>query len=172
MQQEDGLDTVIKEDGEKLIWQWYDFDNFTAQELYAILALRQQVFVVEQQCPYLDCDHLDQTARHLVGWQKHGKSHRPLAYLRLLAPGAKDDLPAIGRLLTHKELRGKGAGKKLLIQALEQTELLYPCFSVKISAQHYLVDFYMRFGFTPISDIYEEDGIPHITMIRPGLNQA
>ena len=86
MRQEDGVDAV---DGEKLIWQWYDFDSFTAQELYAILALRQQVFVVEQQCPYLDCDDLDQTARHLVGWEKPGKSRRPLAYLRLLPPGKK-----------------------------------------------------------------------------------
>ena len=166
MTQADVADTVR----DKLFWRWYDFENFTVRELYAILALRQQIFIVEQQCPYFDCDGLDHTARHLVGWKNLGKSRRPLAYLRILPPTKKGDLPVIGRLLTHPKLRGKGTGKKLLILALEQTTLLYPGSSIRISAQHYLINFYTRFGFTPISDIYQEDGIPHIAMVRPGVN--
>ncbi|MFH0783790.1 MAG: GNAT family N-acetyltransferase [Pseudomonadota bacterium] len=148
----------------ELNWQWYTFEDLSRQELYAILALRQQIFVVEQACAYLDCDDLDQRAWHLVGWQHH----RPLAYLRVILPEKVGELPVIGRLLSHREIRGKGIGGKLLTLALQQIQTKLPGSSIQISAQYYLLSFYKRFGFSPISEIYEEDGIPHISMIRSG----
>lgn len=150
----------------ELNWQWYTFEDLSLQELYAILALRQQIFVVEQACAYLDCDGLDQRAWHLVGWQHH----RPLAYLRVIFPKNNGELPVIGRLLSHREIRGKGIGGKLLTLALQQIQTHLPGSSIKISAQYYLLDFYKGFGFSPVSEIYEEDGIPHISMIRTGRN--
>ncbi len=150
----------------QLNWQWYTFGNLSGHELYAILALRQQVFVVEQQCAYLDCDDLDQHAWHLVGWDTT-EIYRPLAYLRVILSEKGAEMPVIGRLLTHREIRGQKIGKTLLTLALQRIQASDPGSSVRISAQHYLLSFYERFGFSPVSDIYEEDGIPHILMIRP-----
>jgi ElaA protein len=150
----------------ELYWQWYTLEEFSVQEIYAILALRQQVFVVEQKCPYLDCDGLDQGAWHLVGWQQTEKHRRPLAYLRVILPKNEGEIPAIGRLLTHKEIRGKGIGGTLLTQALQRIKNFMPGSSIRISAQYYLLGFYEDFGFSPVSKIYVEDGIPHIAMIH------
>ncbi|MBU1567899.1 MAG: GNAT family N-acetyltransferase [Proteobacteria bacterium] len=149
----------------ELNWQWYTFEDLSSEDLYAILTLRQQVFVVEQQCAYLDCDGLDQGALHLVGWQKIERHSNPLAYLRVILPKKEGEMPVIGRLLTHPEIRGKGAGETLLVLGLQRIQTIYTESSIRISAQHYLLDFYQRFGFAPVSDIYEEDGIPHISMI-------
>lgn len=156
----------------QLIWQWYTFKDFSVNELYTILALRQQVFVVEQKCAYCDCDGCDQDALHLVGWQKYEEHRRPLAYLRVILPNKEGEIPTIGRLLTHNDIRGKGIGEILLVLGLKKIQTLYPGSTVRISAQHYLLSFYKRFGFTPISNIYLEDGIPHITMICSSQTDA
>lgn len=150
----------------KIVWRWYTFEELTGRELYAILALRQEVFVVEQQCPYLDCDGLDLDAWHLVGHQP-GNHTGPIAYLRVIPPRKQGDVPAIGRLLTHLSIRKNGVGRELLAEALERIEKLYPRLPVRMSAQSYLLDFYQCFGFSPVSEVYDEDGIPHITLIRP-----
>lgn len=150
----------------QLNWQWYQFEDFHRRELYAILALRQEVFIVEQRCAYLDCDGLDEAAWHLVGWKMPGEGYCPLAYVRVLPPGTKNPLPVIGRLLTHPAIRRQGIAAHLLTQAINKIQGLYPGLSIRISAQHYLLNFYLRFGFVPVSEPYDEDGIAHIAMVR------
>lgn len=151
----------------ELLYRWYEFREMTGEELYAVLKLRQEVFVVEQCCAYLDCDDLDQRAWHLVGWEKKGGRIEPVAYLRVIPPQAPGGMPIIGRLLLHASQRGRGEGKYLLRLALNRIERSCPGASVRISAQQYLVDFYRDFGFRTASEIYDEDGIPHVRMIRP-----
>lgn len=154
----------------KIVWRWCTFEELSGGELYAILALRQEVFVVEQQCPYLDCDGLDQGAWHLVGRQADNGKTGLMAYLRVIPPRKQGDVPAIGRLLTHITIRRSGVGRKLLAEALRRIEELYPGLPVRISAQCYLLEFYQFFGFSPVSEVYDEDGIPHIAMIRQPKN--
>ena len=155
---------VEGEEMAELAYRWYDFRELTGSELYAILRLRQEVFVVEQRCAYQDCDGLDPGAWHLVGWS--GEKTEPMAYLRVIPPGPDRAMATIGRLLLHSELRGKGRGKHLLALALRRIGREYPETPVRISAQHHLRKFYLDFGFLPVSDVYDEDGIPHIAMIR------
>jgi ElaA protein len=151
---------------ENILWQWLPFAALGVDDLYAILALRQEVFVVEQRCAYLDCDGSDQEALHLVGWSGDGRSRRPLAYLRVLPP-AGDGLPVrIGRLLTHADIRHRGVARDMLRLAIERLETFYPGRPIAISAQQYLLGFYGRFGFYATSPPYLEDGIPHVDMIR------
>ena len=132
-----------------------------------MLKLRQEVFVVEQQCAYQDCDDLDQRAWHLVGWRQAGEKVEPVAYLRVLVPKGPGEMPVIGRLLLRANRRGRGEGKNLLDLALRHIEQVYPDVPIRISAQHYLLKFYQDFGFQQASGIYDEDGIPHVAMIRP-----
>ncbi len=147
-------------------WKWYAFGEFSTKELYTILKLRQQVFIVEQQCAYLDCDGFDQNSYHLVGWHKSGPLSEPVAYLRIIPQKMQDKLPGVGRLLTHHEFRNKGIGREMLQRALNRLEEMYPGSPVRISAQMYLTGFYESMGFLPSSDWYDEDGIVHIEMIR------
>lgn len=150
----------------QLTWNWYRFDTLSVNELYAVLALRQQVFVVEQRCPYLDCDGADSKAQHLVGWQTTSEDCHPLAYLRVIVPEKAGAPVRIGRLLTHPTIRGQGVGRELLRRALEWIEATLPQQPIVISAQHHLCNFYRASGFVPVSDVYMEDGIPHLEMIR------
>lgn len=143
-----------------LRWKWFTFDQLSTETLYAILKLRQEVFVVEQKCAYQDCDVLDTKSWHLVGYHQN----ELLAYCRVVYPGELHSLPAIGRLLTHKKVRGKGVGRELTEKALEHIRTIYPGLDVRISAQLYLVNFYQSIGFQKSSKGYDEDGIPHIEM--------
>lgn len=151
---------------DKIHYHWYAFHELTGEELYAILKLRQEVFVVEQQCAYQDCDDRDQRAWHLVGWRQAAKIE-PVAYLRVIPPGLAGELPAIGRLLLRADRRGRGEGKSMLSRALNRIEEVCPETAVRISAQYHLMEFYRDFGFQPASEVYDEDGIPHLVMIRP-----
>lgn len=149
-----------------LHWQWYAFSELSNEDLYAILALRQLVFVVEQHCPYLDCDGLDRHARHLVGWRDRQEEHHPHAYLRVLPPERDSDPVRIGRLLTHPEIRGQGVGHEMLRRAMAWIASTWPRRRIAISAQQYLQDFYRGYGFHAVSASYLEDGIPHVAMVR------
>ena len=160
----------------QIAWKWSSFENLSKSELYAILKLRQEVFVVEQKCAYLDCDDLDKKAYHLTGTSADVTDHRVansmfsqhgiVAYMRTLFPGVKTEHPSFGRLLTHKTVRKKGVGRQLLRKAIINTNRIYPGSKIQISAQLYLEPFYKSFGFVTVSDPYDEDGIPHIEMIR------
>ncbi len=144
-------------------WQWATLQDLTAAQMHAILAIRQRVFIVEQNCVYQDADDLDLDAWHLTGCRPDG---RLAAYLRLIAPGARFAEASIGRLLTVKSMRGRQIASQALIQALRKCEVVYPQQAIHIAAQTYLVDFYRRFGFHAIGSPYKEDGIEHVDMIR------
>lgn len=185
-------------------WRCEALPEMSATALYRVLKLRSEVFVVEQQCIYLDPDGLDEGAWHLQALDASGAL---LAYARLLAPeaaashaqgglggalggpaGGPTGVPAggvgttpsraaagrpgqpaarIGRVITAPSARGTGLGRQLMQQALVACERLWPGMAIELGAQAHLQDFYASFGFTAISDVYDEDGIPHIDMRRP-----
>ncbi len=139
------------------------FDQLTPHELYAIMALRQEVFVVEQNCPYLDADGRDQDSWHLMGRDASGKL---ICYTRLLPKGlAYSDYVSIGRVVSSPSARGTGAGKLLMQRSIDMCRHLFGNQPIKIGAQSYLLKFYETFGFRSTGEEYLEDGIPHTKMI-------
>lgn len=146
-------------------WKWYKFAEFTGDELYDILRLRQLVFVVEQKCAYLDCDGKDKEGHHLVAWITENGVAKPVSYLRVLPPDTDEELPSIGRVVNHPESRGQGLGKEAMRRGLVYLKKAYPNRPVRISAQQYLINFYQNIGFKSASEPYDEDGIPHREMI-------
>jgi ElaA protein len=148
-------------------WQWKRFNELASAELYALLAARAAVFVVEQHCAFQDVDGCDPFAWHLLGWMPDAK--RSLgAYLRLIEPGHKYREPSIGRVLTVAALRGTGLGRDAMREGLKRCAEIYPGMPVRIAAQQRLERFYTEFGFRLASDPYEEDGILHVDMLRDG----
>ena len=148
-------------------WEWQAFADLTPAALYAALALRADVFVVEQGCPFQDLDGFDRQAEHLFGWHALQQPERELvAYLRLIAPGGKYDEPSIGRVITARPYRKRGLGRVAMHEALARAARRYPGLPVRISAQSRLQRFYASLGFVQASAPYMEDGIPHIQMVR------
>ena len=145
-----------------ITWTVKKFDELSVQELYAILRLRSEVFVVEQNCVFLDMDNKDQSSYHLMGWENNVL----VAYTRLIPPGVIYELGSIGRVITAQAARGNGSGKLLMEKSIEEAQRLFGNVPIKIGAQLYLKEFYNSFGFKQSSDIYDEDGIDHIEMIR------
>lgn len=145
-----------------ITWLIKKFDDLTVQELYAILRLRSEVFVVEQNCVFQDMDNKDQSSYHLMGWENNVL----VAYTRLVSPGTAYQFSSIGRVVTSQAARGTGIGKRLMDKSIEELEKLFGKVPIKIGAQLYLKEFYNSFGFKQSSDIYDEDGIDHIEMIR------
>jgi ElaA protein len=140
------------------------FQGLSLETLYAILALRQEVFMIEQTCYYLDADGRDQVSWHLMGRDAQGKI---VAYARLLPPGVPfEGHTSIGRVLSVAEVRRTGAGRALLQKAIEESTRIFGHFPICISAQSYLLQFYRSFGFVEEGEEYLEDGIPHIHMVR------
>lgn len=145
-------------------WVCHPFSEFTAQTLYQVLRLRDQVFVLEQQSIYGDIDNADQDAWHIRGVDENGSL---FAYARLLPPGKKSaDAAAIGRVVVSADHRGKGYGKQLLAVTLEQCERLYPGVPVALSAQAAAQTLYQSFGFTATGNPYDDGGVMHIDMRR------
>lgn len=147
-----------------LTWRCLAFDELTGPELYKILAARAEVFVVEQNCPYQDLDYHDQQGWHLLGETDSGET---AAYLRILPPGEKYAEAAIGRVLTGAYFRGAGIGRVLMREGIAHCQKLFPSVGIRISAQAHLKKFYGSLGFQTVSEVYEEDGIPHIEMYCP-----
>ena len=143
----------------KLDWKIYNWSELTTDILYSILALRSEVFVVEQDCVYQDIDSKDQIAKHLLGYDKD----LLVAHSRLLNPGDYFNQHSFGRAVVKKSHRGFGLGDELVKRSIkelgDQTE-------IKISAQYHLEKLYQNNGFVSIGDTYLEDGIPHIAMFR------
>lgn len=136
------------------------FDELTTVELYALLQLRSEVFVVEQNCVYQDVDGYDQAAQHLLMYLDDVLC----AYSRLIAPGTKYKSASLGRVVTRDSARGGGHGKALMESAIEHCKRLWPQAGLTISAQAYLEEFYKNLGFETESEPYMEDDIPHIQM--------
>lgn len=151
-----------------ILWQDLHHSKLSMAQLYAILALRNEVFVVEQNCAYQDIDNRDLVGenRHIIGWQ----SGLPVAYLRILDLSCE---VAIGRVIIAPAARGLKLGYQLMERALRSCKQHWPDAEVILSAQAHLQRFYGSFGFVAYTDIYDEDGIPHISMklgaaVHPG----
>jgi len=145
-----------------MTWLIKKFDDLTPKELYAILQLRNEVFIVEQNCPYQDLDNKDLRAWHLMGVEKD----KLIAYSRLLAPGISYSESSIGRIVSSPSARKSGIGKKLMQESIDQIRKLFHTDTIRIGAQLYLKSFYEFFGFIQDGAIYLEDNIPHIIMLR------
>ncbi|MFM7261546.1 MAG: GNAT family N-acetyltransferase [bacterium] len=145
-----------------LVWRQRAFDALTARELYAILAQRAEVFVVEQRCAYQDLDGFDAASTHLWAERADGTI---VACLRVLPAGVKYDEVSIGRVVTAPSVRRTGLGRELMRRGIIAAGERVP---IRIGAQAYLECFYGEFGFERASELYDEDGIPHIEMLRRG----
>lgn len=154
------MNNAISKDG-KITWKCQSFSELSTLELYKILQLRNEVFVVEQNCPYQDCDEKDWKAYHLSAWQNGNL----VAYTRLLPQGISyQDAASIGRVVTSSLVRKQHIGKQLMANSIEKIYELFGKVPIKIGAQLYLKKFYESFSFIQISPVYLEDGIEHITM--------
>lgn len=136
-------------------------EELSSLELYELLRLRTDVFVVEQKCAYPEVDFHDKIASHVLAWQ----DDKLVACARILPPGSNYPEASIGRVAVHQELRGKELGKKVFKSALKKAIELYPQENVKVQAQCYLEKFYQDFGFKTISKPYPDVGIMHVDMI-------
>jgi len=145
-------------------WVCKHHSDLGLEQLYAILKLRSEVFVVEQRCAYLDPDgqDLDGDTCHLMGWN----DDQLVAYLRLLDPESQGGDVVIGRVLTAPAGRGKGLGHEMMEQALKQAQKRWPEVPIYLSAQAHLQGYYGRYGFVVAGEEYLEDDIPHIGMRR------
>lgn len=151
-----------------LRWEKLFFDELNAALLYEILRLRNEVFVVEQNCVFQDADNYDQASHHLLGLYEN----ELVAYARIIPPGKMYDHASIGRVVCKKPFRGKNLGKILMQEAIAYTAALHGEDDITIGAQLYLKEFYVSLGFRQCSDIYLEDGIQHIKMdfsFSPGI---
>jgi ElaA protein len=142
-------------------WTCKPFDSLSPFELYAIIRLRNEVFVVEQECVFQDADNRDQACLHLTGWQEENL----VAYCRLVPPGIAFDEPSIGRVLTDLTVRRSGTGRELMQRAISECRRKFGRAPIKIGAQLYLEKFYSSLGFVPAGGIYPEDGIMHVHML-------
>jgi len=143
-------------------WKLKKFGELTPYELYDALQLRNEVFVVEQNCVFQDADNKDQDSFHLLGYQ----NNKLVAYTRLVPPGITYDEASIGRVVSSSTVRGTGAGKALMQESIKRTYELFGINPIRIGAQLYLKKFYESFGFQQIGESYLEDGIPHIYMLK------
>jgi ElaA protein len=146
-----------------LQWQFACLQDLSVQQLYAVLQLRTEVFVVEQNCVFQDMDGADDKAMHLLGMG----GDKLVAYARCFDAGIKFKEASIGRVITHASLRGTGAGHALMQQATDSMQSLWGMQPIRIGAQARLEKFYQQHGFAVASAPYIEDGIPHIEMLRP-----
>lgn len=138
------------------------FDELSINELYELLRLRSEVFVVEQDCVYQDIDNKDQKAVHVLGYD----NNKLVAYTRLFKPGDYFNESSIGRVVVREEARGSGAGYDIMSASITFINDVLKKFEIRISAQTYLKNFYNNLGFKEVGEGYLEDGIPHINMIR------
>ena len=144
-----------------LVWHERSFDDLTTRELYAILALRASVFVVEQRCVYQDVDGADAAARHVWATRATDDRDEIVAYLRIVPAGAKYAEASIGRVVVAPGARGGGLARELMQRGIAAAGA-----AVRIGAQAHLESFYRSLGFVPVSGVYDEDGIPHVEMLR------
>lgn len=146
----------------KLEWTLKKFSELSNEELYQILRLRSEVFVVEQHCNFMDMDNKDQKCDHLLGY----KDGQLLAYSRIVPAQVSYEFPSIGRIVVSPQGRSRGLGIELLIVSISKVEDLFGKSKIRIGAQLYLKKFYGSFGFFQSGEIYLEDDIEHIEMTR------
>ena len=147
----------------EISWKFAAFDALSLTELYDLLQLRSEVFVVEQACVFQDMDGADAAALHLLGTS----GSQLVAYARCFAAGMKFREASIGRIITRSALRGSGAGHRLVRHAIDSITQQWGPQAIRIGAQARLEHFYRQHGFEKTGEPYIEDGIPHIEMLRP-----
>ena len=148
---------------QSILWKCKPFDELSPHELYAIIKLRNEVFVVEQNCIFQDADDKDQKCFHLFGYMDSNLA----AYARLVPVGISyPEHISIGRVITSTAYRNAGIGKVLMKQSIEYCYRLFNKQPIKIGAQYHLKKFYENFGFVQSSEVYDEDGIPHVEMVK------
>jgi ElaA protein len=155
-----------------LTWTVQRFSELSLQTLYDLLALRSQVFVVEQACVFQDMDGYDNQAVHVLGWEPHVAAPPQagatlVACARCFAPGVKMPEASIGRVATSASARGKGYGHQLIRQSLAAVHHHWGSQPIRIGAQMRLANFYAGYGFVATGQPYREDGIEHLEMLRP-----
>lgn len=142
-------------------WIFKSFDELTNEKLYAVLKLRFEVFVIEQNCLDIDPDDKDQKCMHLI-LEDDGKI---IGYARILPPNLSYDEPSIGRIVLDKTYRGKGLGREIVQKCIDFIHNIMKIQKIRISGQAYLLDFYKSFGFVVTEGPYLEDKIPHYQML-------
>jgi ElaA protein len=147
-------------------WRCLPFDALSAHTLYRLLALRSQVFVVEQRCVFQDMDGADAQCMHVLAEAHHPAGVELMAYARLAPAGLKYAEASIGRVVTNPVTRGSGIGHALIRQSVHMLHGLWGAQPIRIGAQAHLQPFYRQHGFEPVGQIYIEDGIDHIEMVR------
>lgn len=152
-------------------WAFKAFDALSVSELYALLRLRSEVFVVEQNCVFLDMDNSDQQAMHLLGWTDEAEPAL-VACARCFGPGVKFAEASIGRVVTAPAARGGGLGHVLMREAVHALGGHWGPQAISIGAQARLQGFYEQHGFARTGEPYIEDGIPHIEMLRSATHGA
>jgi len=148
-------------------WICKYFDQLTPRELYSIMQLRNEVFVVEQNCVFQDADNKDQSAWHVMGWN----ANKLVACSRILPAGIAFAEASIGRVVTSPSVRGLGVGRELMHRSITRLHELFGIVSIRMGAQLYLKTFYESFGFVQSGDVYLEDGIKHIEMDLKRIDQ-
>ncbi len=146
-----------------ITWKTYAFDDLSNRQLYTMLQLRQEIFVVEQNCVYMDLDGLDQQSIHILCWQ----GETLLAGLRCLPPGLSYTQSSLGRIVAAPAARGKNLGRELVERGIAYNLRVWPKSDIRIGAQAYLKKFYTSLGFSTDGEPYMEDGIEHIHMNLP-----
>jgi ElaA protein len=148
-----------------LEWSWHRLGDMASGLLLEILQLRQEVFILEQQCLYPDIDGLDPIAHHLVGRDAKGII---VAYCRIFAPGDYYSEAAVGRVLVAQSARGSGAARALMEEARRYCEESFSKRAIRLNAQAHLQGFYESLGYVQVRGPYDEDGIPHVEMLKAG----
>ena len=148
-------------------WPLSAFAELTGYQLYHIIQAREQVFVKDQNCSYIDADGVDLAALHLSAYLDNSQTPPSLlAYCRIIPPTiSNDSYPHIGRVLVLADYRGHGLARQLMIKAIEYCHQHFANQPIHISAQTYLIDFYQTLGFACTSEFYSNDGIEHINMV-------
>ena len=148
---------------EKIKWECKHFNDLTVMEYHHILFLRTKVFVVEQNCPYQEVDEKDKVAHHLFGLNQ---DNEVVAVTRILPQHISYNEVSIGRVAIKKIARGTGLAHELMLESFAVVEKLFGKQPIRISAQQYLVNYYSKHGFKPIGEMYLEDDIPHVEMLK------
>ena len=151
---------VVEPDQSAIVWQSAAFGELGVEQLYQILRLRQDVFILEQSCLYSDIDSLDQQAMHLSAWQEG----RLLAYLRALPPGVDFPESCLGRVVVSHHARGLNLGRELIQRGIALNMETWPGAGICLSAQAHLERLYRELGFVAFGDVYDDEGSPHIKM--------
>jgi len=147
-----------------MIWKCKNYSALSTDELYQILRIRQEVFVIEQDCNYLDADNLDKESEHLLCY----KQDVLIAYMRIYLNADNVNEISFGRILVKQQFRGMGIGKELVQRGIDVNSNSFKKRIVSMSAQVYLIKFYEVLGFQSVGEQYLEDEIPHVKMIRRG----